>query len=175
MIETKSKRIRDFAILAVLAIFWVALDQITKACMGPVAVNETVAGPFLGIFDITLVHNTGAAWGIFNDNAVALGVFSLLICVIAIAYLGFCKPPASIWATIGLSLIVAGGIGNAIDRFSHQYVVDFIRPVFIDFPVFNIADIGVTLGVVIFIAALLGDAFFGSKKDATDDNVVSKD
>ena len=48
----------------------------------------------------------------------------------------------------------AGGLGNAVDRFTLGYVVDFIDPVFIDFPTFNIADIGVTCGFVIFFAAL---------------------
>lgn len=56
---------------------------------------------------------------------------------------------------LGLSLVVAGGIGNAIDRFTLGYVVDFIEPVFIDFPVFNVADIGVTCGVALFIASLI--------------------
>ena len=52
-------------------------------------------------------------------------------------------------------LVVAGGIGNAIDRFSQGYVVDFIEPVFIDFPVFNVADIGVTCGFVLFLVGVI--------------------
>ena len=50
---------------------------------------------------------------------------------------------------------VAGGIGNAIDRFTLGFVVDFIEPTFIDFPIFNIADIGVTCGIILFIVSLL--------------------
>ena len=52
-------------------------------------------------------------------------------------------------------LVVAGGIGNAIDRFTLGFVVDFIEPTFIDFPIFNIADIGVTCGIILFIVSLL--------------------
>ena len=52
-------------------------------------------------------------------------------------------------------LVVAGGIGNAIDRFSQGYVVDFIDLAFMDFPVFNVADIGVTCGFVLFLVALV--------------------
>ena len=49
----------------------------------------------------------------------------------------------------------AGGIGNALDRFTLGYVVDFVDFTFIDFPVFNVADIGVTCGFVVFIASML--------------------
>lgn len=158
MLENKSKRVIDFGLMGALVVVWIAIDQLTKACFDAFEVNSVIAGPFFGIFDITLVHNTGAAWGIFNGNAIALGIFSLIICVLAIIYVALVKPPASLGSVIGLSLIVAGGIGNAIDRFINQYVIDFIRPVFIDFPVFNIADIGVTIGVVIFVASLLFDS-----------------
>lgn len=48
-----------------------------------------------------------------------------------------------------IAIVAAGGIGNAIDRFMTGYVVDFICLDFIDFPVFNIADIGVTCGIVL--------------------------
>ena len=62
---------------------------------------------------------------------------------------------------------MAGGIGNAIDRFAQSYVVDFIEFSFIDFPVFNVADIGVTCGfVLLFIGLIL--AFKNEKnKDAS--------
>ena len=53
--------------------------------------------------------------------------------------------------TLGIALIAAGGIGNAIDRFSQGFVTDFIAVTFVDFPVFNVADIGVTCGVVILV------------------------
>ena len=52
---------------------------------------------------------------------------------------------------IGLGLVIGGGIGNAIDRFALGYVVDFIDLSFMDFPVFNIADIGVTCGLALFL------------------------
>ena len=54
-----------------------------------------------------------------------------------------------------IPIFVAGGIGNAIDRFTLGFVVDFIEPTFIDFPIFNVADIGVTCGIILFIVSLL--------------------
>ncbi len=151
----KRIRIRDFLIMAALVVVWILIDQATKASVKSFQPNELIAGPFLGIFDITLVHNTGAAWGLFGGNAMFLGIFSILVCVLAVIYLALAKPPASIGTVTGLSLVVAGGIGNAIDRFTNQYVVDFIRPVFIDFPVFNFADIGVTVGIVVFVVSII--------------------
>ena len=56
---------------------------------------------------------------------------------------------------LGGALIVAGGLGNALDRFTLGYVVDFIDTTFISFPTFNVADIGVTCGFVLFFAGML--------------------
>ena len=62
-----------------------------------------------------------------------------------------------------IGIVVAGGIGNAIDRFVTGYVVDFICFDFIDFPVFNIADIGVTCGVLILVTLMMYYSFSKTK------------
>ena len=56
---------------------------------------------------------------------------------------------------VGLALVIAGGVGNALDRFLLNHVVDFIDLSFMDFPVFNVADIGVTCGIAIFLVGWL--------------------
>ena len=66
------------------------------------------------------------AWGMFSDSTLALGVMSLLVCVVLALYLLVLSPRASLAQALGVALVVAGGIGNAIDRFSQGYVVDFI-------------------------------------------------
>lgn len=147
-------RRRNAAIFASIVIVWIVLDQATKAICDTFGAGNVIAGPFLGIFDLVLVHNTGAAWGMFGDMTMVLAVLSLVVCAAAVLYLFVFVPDSSPLCAVGLSLVVAGGIGNAIDRFANLYVIDFIRPVFIDFPVFNIADIGVTCGCVLFIASL---------------------
>lgn len=149
------KRARNAVIVCVIAGIWLALDQATKRIFEGAEVGETLAGPYFGLFDVTLVHNTGGAWGMLSDMTIALAVFSLAICVLAIVYLFVLAPDSSVLAAIGVALVVAGGIGNVIDRLSLSYVIDFIRPLFIDFPVFNVADIGVTLGSAIFMLALI--------------------
>ena len=154
---SKRARGRNAVIFASIVVVWLLVDQASKAYFESFQPGSVIAGPFFGVFDLTLVHNTGAAWGMFGDMTLLLAVLAIVVCVAAALYLFVFAPASSALAAVGLSLVVAGGIGNAIDRFSNMYVIDFIRPVFIDFPVFNIADIGVTCGCVLFIASLVAE------------------
>lgn len=149
-----SLRRRNAAIFVPLVVLWFALDMATKAYFNGFTVGQVVAGPFLGLVQFRLVHNTGAAWGMFDDSTFALGVMSTVVCVALTVYLFTAAKRASVMETVGLALIVAGGLGNALDRFTLGYVVDFIDTVFINFPTFNVADIGVTCGFVIFFVGM---------------------
>lgn len=159
-------RKRNAAIFVGIVVVWLLIDQATKAFFESFELGAQIAGPFFGIVDFTLVHNTGAAWGVFSDMTALLAVLSILICVLAALYLFVFAPMSSPLAAVGLSLVFAGGIGNAIDRLCNYYVIDFIRPVFIDFPVFNIADIGVTCGCVLFVLSLGLDWARQAREDA---------
>lgn len=143
------------ALFAAIAIVWVALDQLAKAAFAGMEPGGILAGPYLGLVDIRLVHNTGGAWGIFAGSTAALGVFSLVVCAALLAYFIWQRAEVNCVQTVGLALIVAGGVGNAIDRFAQGFVTDFIEFSFVDFPVFNIADIGVTCGFVLFFLGLV--------------------
>lgn len=151
----RSCRARDAAIFVPLVVLWFALDMATKAYFNGFAVGQVVAGPFLGLVQFRLAHNTGAAWGMFDDSTFALGVMSTAVCAALTVYLFVVAKRATVVETVGLALIVAGGLGNALDRFTLGYVVDFIDTVFMSFPTFNVADIGVTCGFVIFFAGML--------------------
>lgn len=161
----RSVRKRNAAVFSCIALAWLLLDFATKAHFNAFAPGELVAGPYLGLVDFRLVHNTGAAWGLLGDATFALGVLAIAVCALIVAYLFAIEPTSSLCAAVGLALVFAGGVGNAVDRFTLGYVVDFIEPVFIDFPVFNVADIGVTCGVVLFVVALL----LGSRRRSADD------
>ena len=153
-----------------LFIAWIVIDQSVKAQFADAVMGRVLAGPFAGLFDFRLVHNTGGAWGIFSGSAVALGVFAVIVCVIAGGY-ALIKAKELNWLeVIGFALVVAGGIGNAIDRFTLGYVVDFINFDFMSFPVFNIADIGVTCGFVLIIAGLVFDIVRDRKAAAVSSN-----
>lgn len=149
------KRGRNAAIFLAIVVVWVGLDMATKAYFNSFAPGTVVSGSILGLIEFSVAHNTGGAWGMFDQSTIALGVLSLIVCAGITIYLFTAGKRASVLEVTGAALIVAGGIGNAINRFTLGYVVDFIHAIFIDFPTFNIADIGVTCGFVLFFAGLL--------------------
>ena len=154
--KKESLRKRNIVVFCIIAVIWLLLDFLSKQHFDYYfEPGEIIAGPFLGIFRFELVHNTGAAWGMFNDATYALGVFSLIICAVVFVYVITVASRVGTGTTIGLALVFAGGLGNALSRFYPGYVVDFIDLVFVQFPVFNIADIGVTCGIVIFVLSIL--------------------
>lgn len=154
-IERGGKTAAKAAAFFVIAIAWVVLDQMTKGLFVGMQPGGVLAGPFLGLVDIRLVHNTGGAWGIFSDSTFGLGVFSVIVCLVIAAFFLLTIKDCSMAQTVAFSLIVAGGIGNAIDRFAQGFVTDFIEFSFIDFPVFNVADIGVTCGFALLVISML--------------------
>ena len=140
--------------LIIVIAMGVALDQLTKSLFADMQPGSILAGPFLGLVDIRLVHNTGGAWGIFSDST--FGARRVLACRLHRLRVFLCDDQAtSRVQTVAFALIVAGGIGNAIDRFLQGYVVDFIEFSFFDFPVFNVADIGVTCGFALLVISML--------------------
>lgn len=144
------------ALFALVAAAWIAFDRFTKAWADTAAPGDVLIEDIAGLFEFRLVHNTGAAWGIFSDSTFALGVFSVIVCVFLLVVLfTHIRKNAGLVQTFGLALVFAGGAGNAVDRLSYSYVIDFINAKFIDFPVFNVADIGVTCGIAIFLVAML--------------------
>lgn len=176
MAQARSDRRRNAIVFCCVAAAWLALDLVVKAWAEGFERGALLAPGLPGVFDLRLVHNTGGAWGLFGDMTAALGVVSLLVCAAIVAYLFWLAPDTPMAGAVGLALVFAGGIGNAIDRFLRGYVVDMIEPTFIDFPVFNVADIGVTCGIVLFVAALVaqgmrerkgsGDAGLAQEGDA---------
>ena len=158
---------RRFAVFIPIVVVWLVLDQASKLFFnGSYHAGQVISDPILGIFRFHLVYNTGGAWNIFSGATWALGAFSLVVCIALTAYLALTPQRPNTGELIGISLVVAGGIGNAIDRFTLGFVVDFIEPTFIDFPIFNIADIGVTCGIILFIVSLLVHERTGAKHAA---------
>ncbi len=86
----------------------------------------------------------------FSNSTAVLTVFTVLVSMLCLFIIVFRKDVAK-FVKICLVLIVAGGIGNLIDRITLGYVVDFIEPLFIDFAVFNVADCFITVGAFMLI------------------------
>ena len=126
----------------------VALDQFVKyRVVQTLALYETA--PFLpGLIELKRIHNTGAAWSSFAGQRLLLIVLPLLL-IAAVLYLlrrYQVRHPLGKWAA---ALIIAGGIGNLIDRIRLGYVVDMFHFLFWQsYPVFNAADVCVVFGAL---------------------------
>ncbi|NEQ44458.1 MAG: lipoprotein signal peptidase [Leptolyngbya sp. SIOISBB] len=152
----------------VAAIIGLALDQLTKLWV----VNsfeltippETIA-LWPGVFHFTYVTNTGAAFSLFSENGEWLRWLSLLVSL-ALMVLGLLVPLANRWEQVGYGLILSGALGNGIDRFLNGEVVDFFDFRLIRFPIFNVADICINIGIACLIIA----AFRASADDSSGGN-----
>tara|TARA_B100000963_G_C22511176_1_gene618432 strand:+ start:321 stop:776 length:456 start_codon:yes stop_codon:yes gene_type:complete len=123
------------------------LDQISKIYINSNFHN--LLNKDILIFTIELVHNYGAAFNILSGSNVFLSFISIISTII-LFYFIFVSQIKFI-SKYSLSFILAGTIGNGIDRVLYGYVIDFIKIKFIDFPVFNIADIVINIGVLLMI------------------------
>lgn len=101
------------------------------------------------------MENKGAAFSLFWGKT----WFFILVSVVVIALLTFYliryRSQESIWLRIAIASILGGAIGNLIDRILYGYVVDMINPLFVRFAVFNVADIFVTCGTILFVFLLI--------------------
>ena len=133
----------------IIIIFFCISDQLSKIYVTS-NLHKFLNKDFL-IFTIDLVRNYGAAFNIFSGNRLFLSLISI-ISTILLSYFIFINENKLI-NKYGLSFIIAGSIGNGLDRVFDGYVVDFIKIKFIDFPVFNIADIVINVGVLILVVS----------------------
>ena len=138
----------------ILFAVFVLSDQLTKILSLEYLSHKGVT-LIEGIVSLSFVRNSGAAWGIFAGKTMFLVLFTVAIFGIGFWYF-YKNPPKNNIYKIALTLIASGGIGNMIDRlFRDGSVIDMIRVDFIDFPVFNVADICVCIGAVILCVAIL--------------------
>lgn len=102
------------------------------------------------IFSLKYIRNYGAAFNIFDGSRIFLSSVSIFSSVILIYFI-FCKESINSINRYGLSLILAGSLGNGIDRILKGYVIDFININIFNFPIFNIADISINFGCIILL------------------------
>lgn len=114
-----------------------------------------VPHPFLPLLNLTLIYNTGAAFGLFPGGARILVVVSVVVGFGILYYLSRHKLP--LLQQVAFSLIAAGALGNAIDRIGRGSVVDYLDTTgtgwgpFDNFPIFNLADACVVVGVILLL------------------------
>ena len=135
-----------------IAIIWLVLDQASKYyVMNHFALGESLP-VILNVFHLTYIINRGAAFGMLTNQR----WFFLAVAFVLIIVYGFYRKrvnngPLSL--RVGTALLIAGAIGNGIDRYVLHGVVDFFD--FRIWPIFNIADIGICVGVVCIMYYLL--------------------
>ncbi|MDU5149391.1 signal peptidase II [uncultured Anaerococcus sp.] len=145
-------------IYILIIIAGIVLDRITKIY----AVKHFISNPRSGsLINLTYLENRGAAFGILQDKRILFVILTIAIVLYLLYYFITNLKSNPLVLNIAFSLIISGALGNFYDRLFQGYVVDFIEFAFVDFPVFNIADIFVTVGCGLLIIYIL---FHGEKR-----------
>lgn len=146
--------IKKLVSIYIMVTLLVGADQVTKYTVSHHLAHGRKNPVIEGFFYLTHCSNTGGAWSIFSGNAVILGIISLISALIIAGAIFYCR---STLTAFSLGAVLAGALGNMIDRFAHGYVVDFLDFIIFgyDFPVFNVADICVVCGGIGLILTVL--------------------
>ncbi|SDB09296.1 signal peptidase II [Eubacterium oxidoreducens] len=137
-------------------IILLVLDQVTKYAAVTHLKNQDAYVIIKNVFELNYLENHGAAFGILQEKQFFF--YLITIVIVAVVVMIYRKIPSNKRFFLLNSicvLIVAGALGNFIDRIRQQYVVDFFYFKVINFPVFNVADIYVTAGAIALIVSLL--------------------
>lgn len=169
------------AIYLLIAALLVGIDQLIKVIidlrLGPLGDSLGIAASkeivvFDNLFSLTHVKNEGAAWGALEGKRWFLVIVATFAVAVIIYMLstgkikGICYKAATI-------MLLAGGLGNLIDRVFRGYVIDYIRTLFVDFPVYNFADILITVGAAFLIIKLVHELWIEFKADRAKKRAIS--
>ena len=130
----------------------IIIDQLTKHLVS--VNNKTLINKDLILFRLDYVKNYGAAFNLFSGSRIFLSVLSIVVTFIIIYFI-FNKNNINNIDYLSYSFILGGTLGNGFDRITKGYVVDFINLNFIDFPVFNIADISINIGFIFIVYSFI--------------------
>ena len=148
--------------VAVIILLLLGLDQWVKAYVVQQIPLGEVRSWIPNLVSLTYLQNRGAAFSMLQDQQWLFAVITLVVMVGAIWYLHK-HMEDSLLLVFGLTLIIAGGLGNFIDRMSQGFVVDMFHLDFINFAIFNVADSYLTVGVIILLIAMLKEEVNGNK------------
>ena len=150
MVKNMNKKINKVLIFGFL---FCAIDQIIKIFLSNVlGLNESII-VIKNFFNITLVHNTGAAFSILSGNS----IFLILISIIALIFIFYYIKKDDNINIFTYSLLIGGIIGNLIDRIIYNYVIDYVSIIFGNyyFPIFNFADMCIVISIILIIINML--------------------
>lgn len=160
--KTNRNVLNSYIIPVIFIILLVVIDQLTKFIVISRMTLQKDEIPVIGnAIVLHYIRNSGAAWGSFSNKTIFLIIISIvLIIFLGIIYKNIANLNKFMPIKICIIFIIGGAIGNLIDRIRLGYVIDFIYAKFIDFPVFNFADICVTvcMFVILFLCIFKYDS-----------------
>ena len=141
-------------IVMIIGSILLLLDQIIKFI---VIDNNFVLIP--GFLNLSYTENTGIAFGLNENNVILIILVNVVILGIIIKFLKENMDKIDMLEFISLILVLVGGFGNLIDRIFRGHVIDFININLFNFPVFNMADIYITVGAIILLIVIIKQFF----------------
>lgn len=160
-VKDKKRWLVCLAELLIAAVL-LAIDLLTKHFIYGKCAADGRINIIEGVICFEAVKNTGASFGIFAGKTTALTVVSAICAFVLLIFLFYSYPRRNPWLRSALVLILAGAVGNIVDRIALGYVRDFIYFELIDFAVFNFADSCLTVGTIVLIIYVI---FFYSKDE----------
>lgn len=154
--DIEVKRTRMLIIDFLLAVVLLALDQYTKY-LAIIKLKDNPAFVLIdGVLELQYLENRGSAFGILQNQKFFILFVGLVFMTMVLFFL-FKLPQKKKFCAIHilLSLIIAGGIGNMVDRIRFDYVVDFISFTLIDYPIFNVADCYIVCATIVLFILFL--------------------
>lgn len=140
----------------IMLIILILIDQLSKLFITTNFFLGEEREVIKNIFSIEYIRNTGAAWGMFPNGTIFFIIFSLIVCIgLLVLFNKTPKEKKYNYLSMVIIILVSGAVGNLIDRCFRKYVVDFFYFKLIDFPVFNVADIYVTVAAIMLILLIM--------------------
>ena len=153
--KSSSFAFKRILLIVLTVIVWVVGDQLAQNWITSYPLNTDIVK--IGFIRIVHIQNTGSAFGFFQGKMPIIRVVAAIgvAVLVFIAFWVYRKYPGLVtkWNALAYGLIMGGAIGNLIDRFRFGFVVDFVDVGF--WPVFNVADSGITIGVIMVAITLL--------------------
>lgn len=151
------KRVQIMGSYLILTTILVIIDQLTKYLTVENIVLHEVVEVIPNILSFTYIQNSGAAFSILEGQMLFFYIVSVIVIAFLLYYM-YTEAQNNKILGILLSIVLAGTIGNFIDRLLYQYVIDMIQLEFVNFAIFNVADMFLTVGVaLLFIYTLFED------------------
>ena len=144
---------KDAAVCFLVGVVVLALDRLSKSWASGLTPGDPVQA-IPGILGWRYVRNTGVAFSALQNAGALLCLLTAAIIAAAVVWL-VRHPACGGWLRTGLSLLIAGGLGNLFDRIVFGYVIDFIEALFVRFAIFNLADVAVVCGVGCMMIGML--------------------